>query len=137
MNIARRARNLFIKHNTNNPFIIAETLGFIVIFMDLPPGVYGYCRKVLRRKIIVIDSKLSETLQTYICAHELAHILLHDGIDHYFIKNNTFVPMGKYERQANQFAVHFLTQGQFQEPDELQGWYLSRCGIPDDLHKFY
>lgn len=133
----RRARNLYRKFKTNDPFKVSKALNIIIMFLDLPAGMYGYCRRVLRRKVIAIDIKLSEEMQKYVCAHELGHIVLHKEIDHYFIKNNTFVPIGRFERQANQFAVHFLTYGQPPDPDEPISWFLSRCGIPEEMHQFY
>jgi len=137
MHINRRVRRIYKKYRTTDPFVIAKLLKIIVLFLDLPSGMFGYCRRILRRKVIAIDNKLSETMQVYVCAHELAHIILHNGIDHYFIKNNTLVPIGRYERQANQFAVHLLAQGQAREPDEPLNWFLSRCGIPEEMHQYY
>jgi len=106
------------------------------MYLDLPDSVKGYCDRVLRRKFIVIDSKMSEDDQRFICAHELGHMLLHRGLNHYFITRKTYFPIGRYEREANGFAVSLLTVNQSKEDDETVGWFLSRCGVPEEMHQF-
>ncbi len=129
-------RKLLRKYKTNCPFRLAHLLNIEVWFEDLGAGTRGFYRKTLRRKYIVIHSGLSESWQRIICAHELAHALLHPGISRFWIDEHTLFHAGKYEREANQFAVDLLI------PDELllDGMTIyeaaALCGVPPELAEF-
>ena len=133
MDINRRTRNLFRKFKTNCPIKISRMLNIIIIYLDLPDGVNGYCDRILRRKYIVIDEKLPEEEQVFVIAHELGHILLHGGLNHYFITRNTYFPIGRYEREANQFAISLLLYGSTVIEGETKGSYFDRHGIPLEM----
>lgn len=137
LDIYRRTRNLYKKYRTKCPFTLARILKIVILFLDLPEGVKGYCDRVLRRKYIVIDSKLPEEEQAFIAAHELGHMILHGGINHYFITRETYFPIGKFEREANVFATNLLVCGESKEIGEPDDWFLLRCGIPSEMHRFY
>ena len=85
----------------------------------------------------MIDSNLSEEWQRIVCAHELAHDRLHAGLNGFWIDEHTFFDAGKYERQANVFAVKLLTYSAIQEYEETHEAYLLRCGVPRQLHNFH
>ncbi|MFX3646137.1 MAG: ImmA/IrrE family metallo-endopeptidase [Paenibacillus sp.] len=91
----------------------------------------GYYRR-LRRRFIVIHNGLSEDWQRLVCAHELDR--LHSGLSQFWIDEHTFFNMGKYERQANLFAIKLLTFSTKRIPGETQEAYLLRCGVPRQLH---
>lgn len=137
MDIKRRARNLYARHGTACPFELARLLRITVSFMDLPDGIKGYCQRVFRRKFIVLNRRLAEQDQRFICAHELGHMLLHKGVNHYFITRETYFSVGRYENQANEFAVKLLTCGETMEHGEPLEWFLQRCGVPPGMEKFF
>lgn len=137
MDIKRRTRNLYHKYGTTCPYQLAKRNHITVLFLDLPGGLKGYCQRVFRRKFIVINRNAPEEEQRFICAHELGHMLLHRGMNHYFITRETYFAVGKYEREANEFAVKLLTCAEQAEHGESLAWYLRRCGVPPEMDRFY
>lgn len=130
-------RRLLKKYRTNCPFRLAAHLNIEVWFEDLGSSTRGMYRKTLRRKYIAIHSGLSKEWQRFICAHELAHAILHPGVSRFWMEQNTFFCVGKYERQASQFAILLLTQmDKPQEGESLQD-FLRGKDIPYELHIFY
>ncbi|KWX77016.1 zinc peptidase [Paenibacillus riograndensis] len=137
MDINPLIRRLLRKYKTNCPFELAGALNKEIWYRDLGENTRSMFRKTLRRKYIVIHSGLSEEWQRVICAHELAHALLHPGISRFWIDEHTFFRVGKYEREANQFAVRLLTVNVFFEPGESISDLFLRNNIPNELSEFY
>lgn len=102
-------QGLIKRFKTNDPFIIAERLNIKVWYSHLGKNTRGMYYRKLRRRFIVINSDLSEPWMRFVCAHELAHDRLHPGISRFFLDEHSFFNAGKYERQANQFAIKLLT----------------------------
>lgn len=113
------ADGLSRKYDTRDPFIIAREMGFIVILAPLIQ-MRGFQQRAKRRRFIYINSELDEQQQRLVCAHELAHHLLHRGMNRIFMDQSTYVVTQKYENEANQFALELLY-----DDDDLQP-YLSR-----------
>ncbi|KAF6576532.1 ImmA/IrrE family metallo-endopeptidase [Paenibacillus polymyxa] len=132
----KTVQRLIRRFKTNCPFEIAERLNIQVWYCDLGENTRGMYYRKLRRRFIAIHSGLSEPWQKFICAHELAHDRLHPGISRFFLDERSFSNAGKYERQANQFAVKLLTASTSPEPGETIERFLRRCSIPPELHKF-
>ncbi|MDN8588776.1 ImmA/IrrE family metallo-endopeptidase [Paenibacillus sp. 11B] len=122
------------RFKSNDPFVIAEGLNIRVKYVAFEEGTRGLYYRKLRRRFIVIDSNLSEEWKRVVCAHELAHDRLHPGLSRFWIDQHTFFNTGKFERQANAFAVKLLTCLVAPEIDESNESYLLRCGIPKQLH---
>ena len=125
------------KYKTNCPFTIAEHLNIHIHFEDLgnhTRGIY-YCK--LRRKFIVINSRLNSYWQRFICAHELAHDRLHRGLNRFFLDEYSLSNTNKYERQANQFAVQLLLSNSKIIPEETISQLFKRKGIPAEMIQFY
>lgn len=127
-------RMLVRKYKSNDPFTIAKGLNLIIRHADFGPGTRGLYYRRLRRRFIVIGNSLSEEWQRVVCAHELGHDRLHSGLSQFWIDEHTFFNTGKYERQANMFAVKLLTYSNEREQDETLETYLLRCGVPKQLH---
>ncbi|MEC2133489.1 ImmA/IrrE family metallo-endopeptidase [Brevibacillus centrosporus] len=136
MDIARRTKNLVNKYRTNCPFKLAKILNITILYLDLPDGVKGYCQRAFRRKFIVLDQKLTEDEQLFVCAHELGHLLFHKGISHYFIEQRTYFVVGKYERQANRFAALLLSHGDEIGPGDTAASVCQRNKIPLEMQHF-
>jgi Zn-dependent peptidase ImmA (M78 family) len=127
-------RKLVRRFKTNDPFVIAKGLNIIIRHAEFGPGTRGLYYRRLRRRFIVIHNDLPEEWQRVVCAHELGHDRLHSGLSQFWIDEHTFFNSGKFERQANIFAVKLLTQLTEREPGETEESYLLRCGIPKQLH---
>ncbi|WP_084159477.1 ImmA/IrrE family metallo-endopeptidase [Paenibacillus ehimensis] len=130
------AQKLWRKYRTSCPFKIARLLRITILYLALPENVKGYCDQVLRRKFIVLNQNLSEEEHKFVCAHELGHILLHKKVNHYFIKQHTLIPIGRYEREAHTFAVHLLTAGDSIEDGESVEYFLARNDVPSEMALF-
>ena len=116
MDIKAAVTQLLKKHNTNNPYKLAELLNIIICYADLG-STWGYYTTYKRSRFIIINQNISETLQTYTCAHELGHSVLHKGVSTPFLRKHTLFSVEKIERQANTFAVELLL------PDDLLKQY--------------
>ncbi|KAF6628803.1 ImmA/IrrE family metallo-endopeptidase [Paenibacillus sp. EKM208P] len=130
-------QKLVKKYGTNDPFEIAKGLNITVVYENLGKATRGIYFRKLRRRFIVIHSGLSEEWQRVVCAHELGHDRLHPGLGRFWLDENTFFNTGKYERQANTFAVKLLTFNEQQRTDEPINHFLLRCGIPREIHKLF
>ena len=119
MDIKRLAERLVDKHGTRDPFRIAAELGYTIIYTPLV-GVRGFYQYLKRCHIIYLDSELDEATARFVCAHELGHSFLHRGLNRIFMDTRTFIITGRYETEANQFAVDLIYSD-----EELQP-YLSR-----------
>lgn len=137
MDIDKLVRKLFRKYKTKCPFELAALLGIEVWFADLGTSTRGMYRKNLRRRYIVIHTGLSEAWQRIICAHELAHALLHPGLSRFWIDQSTFFSTSKFETQANRFAVHLLTVDDHCTDGESVFDLLRRNEVPKEMHIFY
>jgi Zn-dependent peptidase ImmA (M78 family) len=137
MDINRLIRSLLRRYKTNCPFRLAKALNIEVWFEDLGEGTRGMFRRTMRRKYIVIHSGLSDAWKRVICAHELAHALLHPGISRFWMDEHTFFCAGRYEREANCFAVKLLTARDTLEYGETIYNLFTRNGIPDEMIQFY
>ena len=103
----RIAASLVRKHGTRDPFRIAHELGYVVIRLPLK-GIRGFYQKMQRRHVIYVSSDLPEPEACFVCAHEIAHALLHRGYNRIFTDANTYFVADRPEIEANRFAVDLL-----------------------------
>lgn len=130
-------RALVKKYRTNCPFDIAGSLGIHIRYANLGATTKGLYYRKLRRRFIIIHNGLSPEWERYVCAHELGHDRLHKGISRFFMEEHSYFCPGKFEQQANRFAVLLLTEGyppMVGEPMEL---YLPRIGLPREAALFF
>jgi Zn-dependent peptidase ImmA (M78 family) len=130
-------RKLIRKYKTNDPFELAECLNITVWFRDLGRETRGLYVRMLRRRYIVIHENLDERWQRFVCAHELAHDRLHPGLNRFWMDEHSFFHPGKFERQANKFALRLLTVGDQPQRDETIADFLKRNDIPPEMSKFF
>lgn len=109
IDIKSHVANLVKKHGSSNPFFIADCLGIDILPFDLPVSICGFLVRVLRRKIIILNSRLNETSQNIVICHELGHARLHAGYGYYFNPNMTYYIPSKREREANEYAANLLS----------------------------
>ncbi|MEJ6471513.1 ImmA/IrrE family metallo-endopeptidase [Fusobacterium nucleatum] len=111
LNIKLRVLNLIARHRTRNPFKLARLLNIEIVYEDLGE-VRGFFKKILRRKFIFINNKLSEFDQKLVCAHELGHAVLHSSNRIQFLIDNTkLLRKSRIEDEANLFASWLLFPG--------------------------
>lgn len=103
----RIAEALVRKHNTRDPFRIAEERGYVIVRCPLK-GIRGFYQHLQRRYVIYIDSELPHQEARFVCAHEIGHIMLHRGENRIFAEKNTFFQTNKQEIEANHFALDLL-----------------------------
>ncbi|NWL89980.1 ImmA/IrrE family metallo-endopeptidase [Paenibacillus sp. 79R4] len=128
---------LIRKFKTNDPFEICDRLNIDVCFCDLGENTRGLYYRKLRRRYIAIHEDLDDFWKLFVCAHELGHDRLHPGVSRFFLDEHSFFSAGKLERQANQFSLKLLTDGQYIEQGESIEEFLRRNNIPPELSKFY
>lgn len=105
--VKRIVKRLIRKYGTRNPFEICDHLGIKLIFKDLG-HVRGAFQIVYRTKIIYINYNLEHYMQRQVCAHELAHAILHRKVNTIFLDKHTYFVTDKLEIEANIFAAELL-----------------------------
>jgi Zn-dependent peptidase ImmA (M78 family) len=110
-NIKKRAIRLSRLAHSIDPFDIASYLDITIIYEKLI-GIHGYYTKRINTKQIHINEDLPSALQTFTCAHELGHAVLHPNSSTPFLRQNTLFSIDRLEREANKFAVELLIPDQ-------------------------
>ena len=100
------------RYNTNNPFEIARERNIGILYEPMKTT-YGFYVRYRRFQNIILNNELPEEMQRFVCAHELAHSILHADLNVPKLTRYTFFSRDKFEMQANTFAVELLL------PDEL------------------
>jgi len=135
MNIKRRVHNLVKKHGTTDPLIIAEHLGISILTFDLPPSIRGFLVRVLRRKIIILNSRLNEFAKKVVVCHEIGHARLHSGYGYHFDNNLTYYIPSKREQEANEYAAFLLSYSHDINADLLTMIIKKKKPDPKLIHK--
>ncbi|MGX5506043.1 ImmA/IrrE family metallo-endopeptidase [Bacillus toyonensis] len=116
MEIKEYVLKIVKKHSTANPFEIAKRKNILVLFEDLG-NTLGFYNTYKRFKFIHINNRIDESIQRFVCAHELGHALLHPKANTPFLRNKTLFSIDRLEIEANTFAVELLL------PDEMISEY--------------
>jgi len=112
------ALRLVKKYNTRDPEQIADYLGIKVFYSDELGDLLGLYTYMIKNRVIILNSKLSDFQKIMVLAHEIGHDRLHrqyakTGLQEYQI----FDMRSPSEYEANAFAAHFLI-----DTDELIGY---------------
>ncbi len=107
MNIHKLVNTIVKKYNSRNPFDIVRERNVILVYAPLI-DVRGFYQYFQRNHIIYIDENLSESEQTFVCAHELGHMFLHKKANAVYMDTKTCFNTNKYEIEANLFASELL-----------------------------
>ncbi len=103
LNIPLRVKNLVTRYDTSDPFRLAKDLNCHVYYINLPPGVNGFWRYVLRSRTIAINENLEDWQQAAVLCHELGHIVCHPGYAAFSMRNISFSNT-RIENEADEFA---------------------------------
>lgn len=128
--------SLIRKYKTNCPFQLAERLNISVWFCDLGDQTRGIYYRKLRRRFIAIHEGLDDPWKRFVCAHELGHDRLHPGLSRFWLDEHSFFNAGKFERQANKFAIRLLTAGDSPRRGESISDFLRRNNVPPEMSRF-
>lgn len=105
------ARRLIRKYKTRDPFALAAELDIEVSFRSNFKRLKGAFRVIEKNSFIFINDKLSEQMQWLVCAHELAHALLHRSLGmqkNGLMEFEIFDITSQTEYDANVFASALL-----------------------------
>lgn len=99
-------------YGTNNIYDLCESLEIKVILLESSSVLLSgndsfYCRNFLNQESIFIRNDLSLNCEKFILAHEVGHAVLHTYMCGSTL-NRKLLNTGKYENQANYFALKFL-----------------------------
>ena len=111
MNIPLRVKNIVKKYDTADPYRIAKELHFEVVFCDLPQGINGMWRRILRRKYIVINERLNDWQRRAVICHEIAHYRCHHGYKSFSVSGRTWFSSSRKENEANDYAADLMQYG--------------------------
>lgn len=133
--LQRRLEREVKKACTNNPFEIASSKNIIVNYFPLG-NTLGFYMKHVRHQVITINSDIDESLQRFVCAHELGHAVLHPDKSTPFLYKNTLLSTAKIECEANKFAVNLLLFGENLQNYETLHQVMCIYGIPKEMEKY-
>ena len=107
MEIKKLTDSLVRKYRTRDPFEIIRGMNVILVFAPLTDtrAFYQYFQ---RNNIIYIDDGLSRHEQTFECAHEIGHMLMHKKINTIFMDTRTGFNTDRFENEADAFAMNLL-----------------------------
>ncbi|MFT8363744.1 MAG: ImmA/IrrE family metallo-endopeptidase [Sporolactobacillus sp.] len=135
MNTDQLVRSLVKKYGSNDPFVILKKMGIFLFFADLG-DTYGFYNCSNRIKMININQSLDDFMQRFVCAHELAHAILHPYSNVPYMRKRTFLSIDKPECEANRFATKLLTFGTHRESWMTKEILLKTCGISLEMERF-
>ena len=107
-NIKKFVCDLIEKHGTRSPFELCEKLDINILFVDLPDSVNGFFLNSQSKKSILIKNTLSSRQKEKVCAHELAHALLHSCVNAVNFEGNNLGDIDALEKEAHTFSKLLL-----------------------------
>ncbi|WP_311194202.1 ImmA/IrrE family metallo-endopeptidase [Selenomonas noxia] len=134
MSIREIVSALVEKYDTRNPFEIAACRSIKIIRSELK-SILGYYTKYHRVQSIILSTGLPEHLENFVCAHELGHAICHPDINVQWLCEGTFYAKGKFERQANTFAVELLLPDNLlrEHPEQTVYQIARSVGVPEEF----
>ena len=103
--ITKTVQNLVSEYGTNDPFELADALGILIMPSK---AIKGCTMNLLGYPVIFLGEDLNDFERRYVCAHELAHNVLHDIKQYDLLLHSTFFNEGKVEVEADTFAAVLL-----------------------------
>ena len=142
--ISGLADRLTRKYQTRDPFKICDALGVTIRYKDLGTDIKAFYYYKSRIRNIVLNFRVSETVQKVLVAHELGHDRLHQdiamlrGFQEIGLFDHTILPA---EYEANLFAAELLIDdGElmelFNDEDKLFFGAAKELQIPAELLDF-
>lgn len=101
-------QGLIETYETRNIYDLIDSLDITIIRKELQNGLKAkFFRDIFGNEFIYLSSNINEIEERFVLAHEVGHAILHTDIsvEYYY---NSFVNIGKLEKQADYFAVELL-----------------------------
>ena len=132
LTIKQQVGNLIKEFGTADPYEICRRMNIILTTAPLPKVTRGFCLTLKSGRAIVVNDALNRKEAKACIAHELGHIVLHEGLNYIFMSQNTCMVTGKYEREANVFAAHLLTDGFVLDDGVTISQIAAKFALPED-----
>lgn len=129
--------NTVIEHyGTSDPFELAKRMSIFVYSAELPKETNGFYFQFNGKEMICLNSETNYTEQRFVCAHELGHVVLHNGLNIFQLEHTTLYLSGKYEKEADLFASYLLIDKNFEMYDGMTASNLcALTGVPEETLK--
>ncbi|MFZ2588127.1 ImmA/IrrE family metallo-endopeptidase [Paucilactobacillus nenjiangensis] len=96
------------RYGTFDPFVLADMLNIEVHWADIYPRPYGDTSYIDGQPIVLLANHIKDSNQKYfVLAHELGHVIRHEGLAAYYIAND--YNRLKAENEADKFALSLIT----------------------------
>ena len=122
-----------------DPITLCKHLDIDILHLELG-DILGFKTNFYGVSLIYVNQLLSPATARFIVAHELGHILLHQGIQPLFtqyLAHDHFI--SQFENEANQFAIilllwnYYLTYRYEEAPEQL----MDQIGLPTELRPLF
>lgn len=133
--IAAEAAKLAAHYGSRSPEALAEALGVQILHQELRQADALLYQAGPRQIWLLLDAAQPEQRHPYLIAHELGHLLLHQG-NYFFLRNHTWVVLDKYEKEADLFAACLLIDEDPEEGEALHQ-FAQRKQLPEALARLY
>ena len=107
-NIKDKVNTIISQHRTSDPFKLCELMNIPVYDLELPESVNGMYTRMCNKDIVILNNALEDYKRLSVCAHELGHVILHEGLNCLDIERNTNFFASKFEYEADLFAAYLL-----------------------------
>lgn len=101
-------KRLIERYGTSDPEELCHRMNIVLVDCDLPKVTKGFCFTLSSGRAIVLNNTLPMGERRACIAHELGHALLHNGVNYMFVRENTCMVTGRYENEADVFAVMLI-----------------------------
>lgn len=134
MNIKLRVSNLIKKYGTADPILLAKSLDIIIVRLPLPDCTRGFLVRCLRKKYILLNEDLEDLAARIVICHEIGHARLHLRYGYYFNPDYTYYVPSKREFEANEFALHLLSNSNEMDCNLITATLQSKKPDPKMVH---
>lgn len=130
---------IYNRTKTFNPFLIAEHEGIEYKYVEASPKFEGQTSNILGTPLIVLNSNLIDSPKRFVVmAHEICHVLLHNGLISYYTLGS--LQQSKMEYEANKFTsillINFFVEYTGDMPESFQAMQ-NVFMLEDDYEQFY
>lgn len=130
---------IYNRAKTFNPFLIAESEGIEYKYVDASFEFEGQTSNVIGKPLILLNSNLIDSPRRFVVmAHEICHVLLHNGLISYYTLGS--LQQSKMEYEANKFTsillINFFVEYTGDMPEIFQAMQ-NEFMLEDDYKQFY
>lgn len=110
------------RYGTYNPFSIADKLNVDIFWKDIYPRPYAETIYYGDEPTIMMSNIIKDSPERYyVLAHELGHVIEHEGLAAYYVANSKF--RNRSESEADKFAISLITHLYVEENGKLPDSY--------------